>query len=96
VGPNDNRNQVAYAVALASAVSQVGCVTVIVVVGALVAGLALDRWLDTRPLFTVLLLLGSMPVSIYLLVRIALSSAAQLQPPSSKAESPEDQPSDEE
>ena len=69
---------------MASAVSQVGCVTVVIVVGALMAGLGLDKVFDTRPLFTILLLLGSVPVSLYLLVRIALSAAAQLNPPPTK------------
>lgn len=70
-----------YGLALASVVSQVGCVTVVVIVGALGAGLGLDRVFDTRPVFTLLFLLGSIPVSLYVLVRIALSAAAQLNPP---------------
>jgi F0F1-type ATP synthase assembly protein I len=65
-------------------VSQVGCVTIAVVLGALVVGLGLDKFLDTRPLFTILLLLGSVPVSLYILVRIALSAVAQLNPPTAK------------
>jgi F0F1-type ATP synthase assembly protein I len=79
-----------YGMALASVVSQVGCVTIAVVLGALVAGLGLDRFFDTRPLFTILLLLGSIPVSLYLLVRIALSAVAQLNPPSQKQMGRED------
>jgi F0F1-type ATP synthase assembly protein I len=73
-----------YGLAMASVVSQVGCVTIAVVLGALVVGLGLDRFFDTRPLFTILFLLGSIPVSLYLLVRIALSAVAQLNPPSQK------------
>jgi F0F1-type ATP synthase assembly protein I len=90
---DDRRQQMIFAAALASAVSQVGCVTVIVVVGALALGLFVDKTLDTRPLFTVLLLLVSIPVSVYLLVRIALTSAAQIKPPPSKPR--EHQPPDE-
>jgi F0F1-type ATP synthase assembly protein I len=74
-----------HGLALASVVSQVGCVTVTVVLGALVVGLGLDKFFDTRPLFTMVLLLGSIPVSLYLLVRIALSAVAQLNTPSPKA-----------
>jgi F0F1-type ATP synthase assembly protein I len=70
-----------FGLALASVVSQVGCVTVAVVLGALVVGLGLDRVFETKPLFTILLLLGSIPASLYLLVRIALSAVAQLTPP---------------
>ena len=84
MGSGDDRQHLVYGMALASVVSQVGCVTVAVVLGALVAGLGLDRFLETRPLFTILFLLGSIPVSLYLLVRIALSAVAQLNPPSQK------------
>lgn len=85
MGSGDDRQQIARSLALASLVSQIGCVTIIIVVGGLVVGLWLDSQLDTRPLFTVLFLLGTVPVSTYVLVRIALSSAAQLSPPSSEA-----------
>jgi F0F1-type ATP synthase assembly protein I len=76
----------AFGLALASAVSQIGCVTVVIVLGALLAGLWLDGVLDTRPLFTILFLLASVPVSLYLLVRIALSAAAQVNPPAKQSE----------
>jgi F0F1-type ATP synthase assembly protein I len=70
---------VAKNLALAGMVSQVGCVTVVIVVGALLGGLWVDSLFDTRPLFTVLFLLLSIPVSVYSLVRVALSTAAQFQ-----------------
>lgn len=84
MGSGDDRQQIVVGLALVSVVSQVGCVTIVVVIGALLAGLGLDKVLDTRPLFTVLLLLASIPLSLYLLVRIALSTAAQLTPLSQK------------
>jgi F0F1-type ATP synthase assembly protein I len=68
---------VATNLALAGMVSQVGCVTVVVVVGALLLGLWLDSVLGTRPVLTIVLLLLSIPVSLYSLVRIALSTAEQ-------------------
>jgi F0F1-type ATP synthase assembly protein I len=64
---------------LAGMVSQVGCVTVVIVVGALLGGLWADSLFNTKPLLTVLFLLLSIPVSLYSLVRVALSTAAQLQ-----------------
>jgi F0F1-type ATP synthase assembly protein I len=70
---------VARNLALAGMLSQVGCVTVVIVVGALLAGLWVDSLFNTRPLFTVVFLLASIPVSLYSLVRTALSTAAQLQ-----------------
>jgi F0F1-type ATP synthase assembly protein I len=78
----DDRQQMATVLALVSTVSQIGCTTVAIVVGALLVGLWLDGVFDTRPLFTVLFLLGSIPVSFYILVRIALSIAAKFAPSS--------------
>jgi F0F1-type ATP synthase assembly protein I len=65
--------------ALAGVMSQVGCVTVVIIVGALLVGLWLDSRFNTRPVLTILFLIGSIPVSLYSLVRIALSTAAQFQ-----------------
>jgi hypothetical protein len=84
VSSGDDRQHIVHGLALASVVSQVGCVTVVVIVGSLLVGLAADRFFDTRPVFTLLFLLGSIPVSLYLLVRIALSAAARLSPPTEK------------
>jgi len=42
-------------------------------------GLWVDSLVNTRPLFTVLFLILSIPVSLYSLVRVALSTAAQFQ-----------------
>ncbi len=64
---------------LASMLSQIGCITVVIVIGALLGGLWLDNLLKTKPLFTILLLVLSMPLSVYSLVRVALSTAAQFQ-----------------
>ena len=64
---------------LAGMLSQVGCVTVVIVVGALLAGLWVDSLFHTGHLFTIVFLLASIPVSLYSLVRVALSTAAQFQ-----------------
>ena len=76
-----NRSQYTQNLALASTVSQVGCVTVVIVVGALLLGLWLDNLLDTKPILTIVCILASIPVSLFSLVRIALSAAARIQPP---------------
>ena len=75
----DNRQ--ATGLALASTVSQVGCVTVVLVVGALLLGLWLDKVLGTQPILTIILILVSIPVSLYSVVRIALSATKRIQPP---------------
>jgi len=84
--------------AVASMVSQIGCLVIIVVVVALLAGLWLDKLTNTRPLFTIVLLLTSVPVSLFISVRVALSTAARLAPPpkASKDSSSEEDKSSEE
>jgi hypothetical protein len=67
--------------ALAGLLGQVGCLTVIVILLALGAGLWLDNRLGTRPTFTVGLVLGSIPVSIYLMIRVLQSGMSRVQGP---------------
>jgi MFS-type transporter involved in bile tolerance (Atg22 family) len=58
---------------LASVASLGGCLVVIVVLGALSGGLWLDNLLKTKPLFTLALVIGSVPVGIFLMYRVAIS-----------------------
>ena len=63
---------------LATVVGQVGCLTPIIILGALFAGLWLDRQFETKPLFTILFIVGSAPVSVYILYRIVRTATAKL------------------
>jgi len=58
---------------------QIGCVTVLILGAALAGGLWLDQQLNTKPVFTILLLLVSFPVSLALTLRIALSAVRQIE-----------------
>lgn len=49
---------------LAGAAGQVGCVTLIIILVAVLAGLWLDSRFQTRPVFTFVLLIASIPVSL--------------------------------
>jgi MFS-type transporter involved in bile tolerance (Atg22 family) len=64
---------------MAGVLVQVGCLTVIVLLAALVGGLWLDTRFNTRPLFTLIFVLGSVPITVYLLFRIVLSGMSRLQ-----------------
>jgi F0F1-type ATP synthase assembly protein I len=69
---------------VAGLAAQSGCLVVGVVLAAIVAGIWLDRALDTRPVFTLALVLGSLPLTIFLLFRLAIrtvSSAGAAEPP---------------
>ena len=63
---------------LATVVGQVGCLTPVILLGALFAGLWLDRQFETKPLFTILFIVGSAPVSVFVLYRIVRSATAKL------------------
>jgi F0F1-type ATP synthase assembly protein I len=61
---------------LASIAGQVGCLTLVIVIGAVFLGLWLDSRLGTRPWWTIGLTLGSIPVSLVVMlfvVRLAVS-----------------------
>jgi F0F1-type ATP synthase assembly protein I len=53
-------------------IAQSGCLVFGVVLAMVIGGIALDRTLGTRPLFTLLLLLGSAPLTMLALFRFAM------------------------
>jgi len=63
---------------LATVVGQVGCLTPLILLGALFVGLWLDRQFETKPLFTILFIVGSAPISIFVLYRIVRSATDKL------------------
>lgn len=65
--------------AVAGLLGQVGCVTLVVIFIALGAGLWLDSQLNSRPILTLVLVIGSVPLTIYLMVRIVLTGMAKIQ-----------------
>ena len=56
---------------LAVLVGQVGIVTLGIILAAVLGGLALDKYLGTKPWFTIGFLVASIPVSILLMIFIA-------------------------
>ena len=63
---------------LATVVGQVGCFTPVIILGALFAGLWLDRQFETKPLFTILFIVGSAPVSVFVLYLIVRAATNRL------------------
>jgi multisubunit Na+/H+ antiporter MnhG subunit len=62
---------------LTTVVSQVGCVSVLIIGLALGAGLLLNQFLGTQ-IFTVLFILGSFPIVLYMTMRIATRAQHKL------------------
>lgn len=82
----------ALAVAVAGLLGQVGCVTLVLIGVALATGLWLDAQFNTRPLFTILLILGTVPVTLYVMVRMVLGGMSRLQLAAGDAAETNEQP----
>jgi F0F1-type ATP synthase assembly protein I len=55
-------------------IGQMGCLTLIVIALSVMAGLWLDSSLHTKPIFTLVLLLAGVPVSVLLMLFVARRS----------------------
>jgi len=75
-GPKRGDKQYWLNLTLAGVAGQVGCLTLVIVLGAVLGGLWLDSYYHTRPLFTLIFLIASIPVSLvsmFYVVRLATS-----------------------
>ena len=77
-----NKRQYTLNMALAAMASQVGCVTLLFVVVALLTGLWLDNRFDTSPLFLASLLIASVPITVVVMLWIVRSITARIKPTS--------------
>lgn len=73
-----------YNTTLTTVIAQVGCLTPLIILGGLFLGLWLDRKFDSSPLFTIVFIVGSMPVSIVALFAIVRSATKRLKSESKK------------
>jgi F0F1-type ATP synthase assembly protein I len=85
-GNKQDRRQHNLNLALATVAGQVGFVTLLIIAVALIGGLALDNYLNTKPMFTVLFMIVSVPVTVILMFRIVRATTSRIKP-STKTES---------
>jgi len=57
---------------------QVGCSTLVIVLVAVFGGIWLDRVLDTKPIFTIMFILGSAPLALVLTYWMAMRSIQKM------------------
>ncbi|GAB4577868.1 MAG: hypothetical protein Fur0022_06000 [Anaerolineales bacterium] len=78
------KDQVQYALnmTLAAVAGQVGCLTLVIIFLSLFGGLWLDNQFETRPLFTILLLIGSIPVTIVTMFWVVRKATSHIKPAS--------------
>lgn len=89
--PRHKRKQYWLNLTLAGAAGQVGCVTLVIILAAVLGGLWLDAHFGTRPAFTLGLLVISIPVSL-----IAMLFIVRLVTSKIKANPPQEDESNEE
>ena len=83
------KNQATTNLALYSVGAQVGCATLAIVLLALFVGIGLDRLLGTKPVFSILFILGSAPLSLFLTYQLALRAVKSVTPKEPAAPHPE-------
>lgn len=74
-----NNLQRAYNLTLAGIAGQVGFLTLGIIFLALFGGLWLDKYMDTKPMFTIVLLVGSVPVTLFLMFRVVKTATNKIQ-----------------
>ncbi len=79
---DQGKNQFQYALNLTviGIFGQVGCLTLAIILLALFGGLWLDGILDTKPLFTVILMVGSVPVTLFLMYWTVMWATRRIKP----------------
>ncbi len=78
-------------ITLANVVGQVGCLIVFLIALAFGIGMLLDKVLGTNSIFTVLFLVGSVPISLYITIRLSLRAVARAQQKLSEANKTEEE-----
>jgi F0F1-type ATP synthase assembly protein I len=82
----DNNRQVISNNFLIVLITQVGCLTFVIILLSLLGGLWLDKTFGTRPLFTLLLLLAGTPISVIVMLYVARRTIAKIKSQSQKKE----------
>ena len=77
--PN-TKGQDEFRTAVTMTVVWVAGLTLVIIFGALLAGLWLDKILASKPIFTIVLLLVSIPVTLFLTFRVVRTATARIQP----------------
>ena len=59
-------------------IGQVGCLTLVIILASVFGGLWLDKMFNTKPVFTLALLLAGIPVSVWVMLVVARRTLARL------------------
>ena len=84
------KTKTGYNLLIAAVAGQVGCLTLVIILGAVLGGLALDNHFNTKPWFTVGLLVASIPLSLVLMFFVVRKAVSKL-----KTDKPQEKRSEE-
>jgi F0F1-type ATP synthase assembly protein I len=59
-------------------IGQVGCLTLVIILASVFGGLWLDKTFNTKPIFTLALLIAGIPVSVIVMLAMARRTLARL------------------
>ena len=59
-------------------IGQVGCLTLVIILASVFGGLWLDKTFGTKPIITLVLLFGGIPVSVFVMLTVARKTLARL------------------
>jgi len=86
----DNDHRKAFNLTIIGVFGQVGFLTLFIIVVALLGGLWLDKTFDTKPLFTIILMIASVPVSLVLMYKIVMWATNRIKPTEKKTSIPQE------
>jgi len=90
-GPKQDRKQYWLNLTLVGVAGQVGCLTLVIVIVAVFGGLWLDARFDTKPAFTLGLVIASIPISLALMFIIVRLATARIKAGPPPARSPDEE-----
>ncbi|MCD6400563.1 MAG: AtpZ/AtpI family protein [Anaerolineales bacterium] len=93
--PENDRKKQTLNLTIAAVVSQVGCITLIIIIAMLIGGLWLDAQFATKPLFTILLMVISVPITLVLMVFVVRKATQKMDLPNPKKVEMDDNPAQE-
>lgn len=73
-----DKKQRIFNLALAALTGQVGCVTLIIVIAAVLGGIWLDGQFNTKPALTLILTIASIPVSLVIMFALAQGAVKKI------------------
>jgi hypothetical protein len=86
--PNNNQSKRIANLTMATLAAQSGCFTLFIIIVSLLVGLWLDAQFGQRGPFTIGLLLLSIPISLFVMVHVALGAIKNITPPARSGKPP--------